>query len=275
MKWTSGGRILVFFVAISVHGFGIDAFAENLYRFRPGIRISQDRPLSNTQRVNLVNGLRNWTGLTELDFNDDGDLVPGDRTRVNAGSETARAMIIQAVDSSDSFVIEQHNNSALIAFAQIEDTGRYIDGSGGKHLVWELRIDFADFNELNGDKNTLASFDPVACLVHELTHAIKGYVDSVGRDDQLGECETYVNVMRVELGLPKRIHYFPVQRRSMKPDGVTFVQGELSFVFESSSRDHVKEVMITFNIEKVFDLSRARSRTQVETSLLALKHASR
>jgi len=275
MKWTTCGRILVVFVTISVHGLGIDASADNLYRFRPGIHISNERPVSTTQRADLVNGLRNWTGLTELGFNPDGDLVLGDRTKVTCGSETARALIIKAADSSDSFLIGQYSNSSSIAFAQVEDTDRYIDGAGNKHLVWELRLDFADFAELDGDKEVLASFDPVASLVHELSHAVKGYFDSVGRDDQLGECEAYVNVMRVELGLPKRVHYFPLQRRTTKPDGLTFVQGELGFVAERSQRHLTKEVVLTFDVERVFDLSRAKSRSEVEASLGELRRAFR
>ena len=275
MKWLTTGRILVFTVWLFVCGSGVNASADTLYRFRSGVHLSQVRPLFHKQRTDLLNGLRAWTGLCQLEFDHDGNLVPGDRTLVTTGSETARALIIQAVDSSDSFVIEQFNNSSQIAFAQVEDTDRYVDGAGRRHIVWEIRIDFTDFQELTGDDDARASFDPVASFVHELTHAVKGYVDSVGRDDQLGECEAYVNIMRVELGLPKRIYYFPIQRRATKPDGVTFVQGELSFAYEQSVQHDAKEVLIKFNVEKVFDLSSAKSRSQIEANLIAQKRTFR
>jgi hypothetical protein len=270
MKWNMSRRIVVGAIGIFVCAGGMKVSAETIYRFHPGVRISQVRPLQDKQRSKFVSGLRVWTGLTELEFDANGDLVLGDRTKFSAGSATARALIIDAVDSRDSFVVERFDKSPLIAFAQIEDTDRYFDGSGDKHIVWQLRIDFSDFKEVAGDDDALSAFDPVASFVHELSHAVKGYVDSVGRDDRLGECETYVNLMRAELGLPKRVYYFPQQRRATKPDGLTFVQGELSFVREPNSGG-TKEVFINFNIEKIVDLSKAKSRAEVETNLLALR----
>jgi hypothetical protein len=209
--------------------------------------------------------------LTELDFDNNGSLVLGDRTKFTAGSVTARALIIDAVDSRDSFVIERYEKSPQIAFAQIEDTDRYFDGTGGKHILWQLRIDFSDFKELVGDEDTLAAFDPVASFVHELGHAVRGYIDSVSRNDRLGECEAYVNRMRAELDLPKRVYYFPQQHRVPKPDGLTVVQGELGFVYEPFSHRGSKEVFINFNLEKIVDLSTARSRAQAQRDLIAMK----
>ena len=273
MKWDFERRFVVLTIWIFVGVGQIEVSAETLYRFRPGVHISQVHPLLDKQRRKIVSGLRSWTGLTQLDFDEKGDLVLGDRSKVNDGSTTARALIIQAVDSSDSFSIERCDKSDLIAFAQVADTDRYMDGSGAKHLVWELRIDFSDFQELSGNNDALSSFDAAAGFIHELTHAVKGYSDSVSRYDQLGECEVYVNVMRAELGLPRRVFYYPRQQRAMNVDGQTFVQGELSFVYESStSREH-QEVFLHFNIEKIFDLTKAKSRAQVETNLIAQKLA--
>ena len=272
MKWLTLRRIVVVVIGISVCSLQTVAGEDVIYRFRSGVHISKERPLTSEQVGKLLAGLRRWTGLNEIAFDDRNQLITGDREQVHAGSATARDLLSAAVDSKDSFTVESHDNSPAFAFAQIEAIANFVDGEGARHNDWVLRIDFADFNELGGNHEALAAFDPAASFLHEMTHGVLGYLDQTGRDDYLGECEKYINRMRAELDLPQRLYYYPEKNRVTKPDGWTFLQGKLSFVSDHDSGKN-RQLFITFNLEKVFDLSKARSRAEIEASLIAQKSA--
>jgi hypothetical protein len=219
----------------------------------------------------LKDGLRFWTGLSEINFEMSGNLDLGNRSHLSGGSTLARELIIAAVDSQDSFELERQDNCSTIAFAQIESTLRYIDAQGARHSVWRLRLDFSDFTELVGTKETRTAFDPAINLVHELTHAVRGYFDPVDESDELGECERYINKMRLELGLPQRVHYYPHYKSVAKNDGSSFTQGEIRFVDSNVDTGEQRKFLMTFNLEKVFDRSKAKPKSAVEASLLAQK----
>ena len=172
---------LIGFFACAGQVFGA---TDGIYRFRPGIHVGRDHQLNNAQLNILLQGFRYWTGLCEIKIDRSGNVVLGDRSHINGGSKTARELIIAAVDGSDSFTLLSFNNSPTIAFAQIESEDRYIDEQGGRHWRWDLRIDFSDFSRLNGADNARVAFDPAINAIHELAHAIHGYVDLISANDR-------------------------------------------------------------------------------------------
>jgi len=273
MKWLTFRAILVCLISFFACSSRVFGATDELYRFRSGIHFSQSHSFSNTQLKTLLHGLRFWTGLSEISFDASGNLSLGNRSHVSGGSPTARNLIIAAVDSQDSFTLEKTNSSQTIAFAQIESTVRYVDAAGGQHTGWELRIDFDDFTELTATREARASFDIAINILHELAHAICGYFDLVDERDPLGECERYINRMRLEVGLPQRLYYYPNYRAVTRHDGLTVVQGELKFVAAANERGKTKEVFINFNVRRVFDLSNAKSRDAIHTNLLAKRGA--
>lgn len=260
---------------VGILGFYTPVFGvqDGLYQFRPGVYVSQDRGPTKKQLKILLEGLRFWTGLDEIAIDDAGNLNLGDRTRITGGSKTARELIVAAVDSGDSFKLARRDNSSMIAFAQIVSTESYENDSGRRRSAWELRIDFSDFAELAGNEEARAAFDPAISVVHELVHAILGYFDPTESDDLLGECERHVNKMRLELGLPQREHYYPRGRSASKPDGLTFVQGEIRFVGVNVVSGKQKMFILTFDLDRVFDRSKARSKAAIQRNLLVQKRA--
>jgi hypothetical protein len=199
--------------------------------FRAGICESTRRPLPARQRQALLEGLRRKTGLTEMRFDEDGILRLGDRTQISGGSQAARDLVFAAVDSRNSFRLENHNNSPGVGFAEIESTVDYEDEAGIKHVVWDFRFDFRDFAELRGPAEALVSFDPAMQLLHELGHSVLGLHDPVGKDDEPGDCERRINIIRGELGLPLRQNYNAQKRMAVMPgDRVQRLQAELVFV---------------------------------------------
>lgn len=159
---------------------------------------------SDTQLNSLVSGLKFWTGLTDLAFDPSGTLTLGGGCRTSGGSATARKLFLAAAASQDSFIIENSDNCPTIAFAQIQPIELYVDAANARHNVWKLRIDFADFDSLRGDHQALAAFDPAIGVLHELAHGVLNYFDPIDANDQIGECETFINQVRAELGLPLR-----------------------------------------------------------------------
>jgi len=266
-------EIVVCFFGIFGYYAPVFGVQDGLSQFRSGVYISQDRPPTKKQLKTLLNGLRFWTGLDEISIDPGGNLNLGDRSRITGGSKTARELIVAAVDSKDSFKLERRDNSSTIAFSQIESTERYEVDSGRRRSEWDLRIDFADFNELAGNDEARAAFDPAANVVHELVHAILGYFDPTESDDLLGECERHVNKMRLELGLPQREQYYLRYRSASNIHGLTFVQGEISFIGAKVHRGKQQTLIVTFDLERVFDRSKAKSRATIQSNLLLQKRA--
>jgi hypothetical protein len=71
-------------------------------------------------------------------------------------------------------------------------------------------IDFADFHEVIGDKEARAAFNVGWGVLHELDHVVSDSTDS-DKQGLLGECETHINAMRREIGLPVRADYFYIE----------------------------------------------------------------
>jgi len=272
MKWITWRAGLICFVSFFACSSRVFGETDEPYIFRSGIHLNQNHRFSNTQLKTLLHGFRFWTGLSEITFDGSGNLSLGDRSHVTGGSVTARNLIIAAVDGQDSFALENRDGSATIAFAQIESTERYVDGNGGRHTGWEVRLDLSDFDELTGTAALKVAFDPAINVVHELGHAICGYFDLIEGGDELGECERFINRMRLEVGLPQRLEYYPHYRMVRRADGLTFRQAELAFA-DTASEDKPEKLSLSFNLERVFDLSRARSKEAIHTTLIAQKNS--
>jgi len=123
---------------------------------------------------------------------------------------------------------------------------------GNKHEDWQIRIDFADFEELQGDKQALASFGPAFGVLHELVHAVVNYPDPLTESDQLGSCERYLNLIRAELGLPQRLIYYPMRQLAVSRETQlpTFL-GKLVFGWPEEMGRERKKMFVTFNLERV------------------------
>src|ERR1700742_331886 len=137
-------RIVPAVLAI-ITGFLSSANAQAPYRFQPGLRISSEAPLTHAETQYLLKDLKFCTGLQDLSLDDDGHFSTVERTRVTGGSPGARRLLIRAIESTDSFILENANHSPLVAFAEIEPTDTYIDAQDRKHTVFRLRLDFVDF----------------------------------------------------------------------------------------------------------------------------------
>jgi hypothetical protein len=217
------------------------------YHFRPGLRISYQKPLTTQEHTGLIRELSSLSGL-HLKVDEDGAIHYDPKVPAVGGSAIAREVLVKAIESSDSFSVESANNSQRIAFAQIESTTTYRNGMNPPQTEWIIRIDFADFAQLRGDAAAIKAFNPGLNLMHELTHAILRLPDPEGSDDMLGECERYLNRMRAELGLPLREYYFPKTRLWRSPTSLAqILQGELKFT-DSKKRE---ESLLTFDVAMV------------------------
>jgi hypothetical protein len=73
--------------------------------------------------------------------------------------------------------------------------------------VYVVLIDFDDFKQLGGDREARAAFDVGFALLHEISHVVHDSTDPTD-SDVVGDCETHINRMRQELGLPIRTDYY-------------------------------------------------------------------
>jgi hypothetical protein len=167
-----------------------------------GVIIRENVPAD--RKDELVAKLRSITGLPQLSFSDAGALEPG-HEHLN-GSEVARALLAQAISGSKVIVIEDASSRFDIAFCRVVP-GRWRSGVGTRSSAFVVLIDFADFKQLSGDSKARAAFDVGWGFLHELDHVIADSKD--GEDPgSLGDCESHINQMRSELGLPVRVGYF-------------------------------------------------------------------
>ena len=223
------------------------------YRFHPGLRISQTKPLTTPELNGLIRELSSLSGL-HLKVDVDGAIHYDPKLPAAGGSAIARELLVKAIDNSDSFSVESANRSTRIAFAQIESTTSYQNGTDPPQTEWVIRIDFADFMQLRGDAAAIKAFNPGMNVMHELAHAILKLPDPEGPNDPLGQCERYLNLMRTELGLPLRQYYFLKTRLARSPASLSqTLQGELKFTKKA------EESLLTFDIAMVVDTYGSKS----------------
>jgi hypothetical protein len=106
--------------------------------------------------------------------------------------------------------LESHERSPQVAFARIyESLDELIGEAGLRRTIFQVQLDFADFNQVAGPREAKAAFDIGIALLHELVHGVLKLENPRGAMDQIGECDAHVNQMRRELGLPERLYYHP------------------------------------------------------------------
>ena len=225
---------------------------------RPGVHLSKEHPLTNKQTTKLLEGLRFWTGFKEIRIDAAGAVTLGNRAYLQTSSQTARALMAAAVDSHDSFTIQNRDHSTVIAFARIQDEFDCIDERGTRYRGWQIQVDFSDFNKLRGDHFVLAAFDPAINVLHELAHGVFGYQDALDGTDDLGQCERHVNRIRAELGMPQRLRYHGKKVRTL--DDFEIAKTKLIFVDSVSGPNNQREYVVWFDLNSVVDIDKAKSR---------------
>ena len=240
------------------------------YHFHPGLRISQTKPLTTRELTALIREL-SWLSGLHLKVDVDGTIHYDPELAAVDGSAIARELLVKAIDNADSFSVESANQSAQVAFAQIESTMTYRDGINPRHNEWTIRIDFGDFAQLRGDAIAIKAFNPGMNMMHELTHAILRLPDPEGPNDPLGRCEQYLNLMRAELGLPLRQYYFPKTKLARSPASLSqILQGELKFTLGDPHSKKGEESLLTFNVAMIVDTQRVKSKSSIPSDFFAL-----
>ena len=169
--------------------------------------------VSRSHREELITRLRVITGISTLNFDNNGSLRLGEQT--DGGSESARTLLAQAVAGPSVIVLEDASSRSDVAFCRVV-RGRWVRGESNKPPAFVVLIDFTDFHRLSGDAEARAAFDVGWGLLHEIDHVVRDSEDA--RDAKaVGECEDHINRMRLEVGLPVRVDYF-FSRTYLKAD---------------------------------------------------------
>lgn len=180
----------------------------NSSRYQPGVRNSAEYPLKPSQLAALLESLRRKSGFEEMNFEENGFLSLGDRTKFAGGSAIARELLIAAVDRFKAIDLESHDRSSSIAFARLAKPVVYNSrATGAKIDVYPIEIDFSDFTHLRGNREVIGAFDVGFVVMHELAHAALGLRDELVNGQGPGECEEYINLIRRDLGVPERQSY--------------------------------------------------------------------
>jgi hypothetical protein len=156
------------------------------------------------RREELAAKLRLISGLTKLRFEDSGMLSLGHHH--SNGSEEARNLLREAISGAKVIVVQDASSRPDVAFCRVVP-GRWLNDDGTKAPAYVVLIDFADFKQIFGDSQARAAFDVGWAFLHELDHVV---ADSKDAEDlgSVGDCESHINAMRRELGLPQRVDYF-------------------------------------------------------------------
>jgi hypothetical protein len=110
------------------------------------------------------------------------------------------------VNGPQVIVFEDASARLDVAFCRVVGA-RWLTQAENKLPAFVVLIDFADFGEIIGDHEARAAFNVGWGVLHELDHVVS---DSKDSEEQafLGECESHINAMRREIGLPVRADYF-------------------------------------------------------------------
>ncbi|HZI87936.1 MAG TPA: hypothetical protein VFD48_13970 [Pyrinomonadaceae bacterium] len=155
-------------------------------------------------REELAGKLRKITGWTDLKFDRSGVLRLG--TNHVGGSAKARELLSRVVMGGTVVVLEDASKRADIAFCQVVP-GKWKASVPETRPAFVVQIDFSDFENVMGDERALEAFNAGWGLLHELDHVVNNSVDATCLGEP-GECETHINDMRRECGLPQRAEYF-------------------------------------------------------------------
>ncbi len=177
--------------------------------FRPGLRNSfTEHPLSVIELELVLAQLRHKTGFVSLRFDEAGFLTIEDRSQISGGSQAARELLLAAIDGTQSILLQSHNRSPRVAFARASEGAKYTSWQSTALIeAYLLEIDFIDFKKLRGHRKAIEAFDPGFVILHELCHIVLSLHDPSEKVGEAGDCETYVNRIRRELGIPERQQY--------------------------------------------------------------------
>ena len=179
--------------------------AASLRAATSGSKVVCRENLSLEQRNKLASTLRQITGLGDLSIDENGALT-FDSSVASGGSPTARTLLEKAVHGTTAIVIEDASSRADVVFARVVPaTWKHHAERNARAYV--VLIDFTDFDHLMGDRPALRAFDVGWALLHELDHVVENS-DDPDAPGTAGECETHLNRMRQECGLPLRADYF-------------------------------------------------------------------
>lgn len=177
--------------------------------FRPGLRNSFVGHQLSAKELDLALAhLRSKTGFTRMRFDDIGFLAIDDRSQIAGGSATARELLLAAVDGKKSINLQSRNRSPEVAFARAVRRMILTSVTSGEKIeMATIEIDFTDFGYLRGERKVLEAFDVGFAIMHELCHAALEMRDPSDGLKAEGDCESIVNRIRRELGMPERRHY--------------------------------------------------------------------
>ncbi|HEY6245385.1 MAG TPA: hypothetical protein VIX17_15650 [Pyrinomonadaceae bacterium] len=208
--------------------------------------------VSTTQRQELIASLKIITGWSSLRFDQQGVLQVGREPAVN-GSATARSLLGRAVDGDKVIVLEDASSRLDVAFCRVVEA-RWLTNTGTRMPAFVVLIDFADFHEVIGDKQARAAFNVGWGVLHELDHVVS---DSTDADERglLGECETHINAMRREIGLPVRADYFYIESTLKADPNFNSKLVRLSFEQYDSNKLRTRRYWIVWDARVVGGLS--------------------
>ncbi|MGH9839288.1 MAG: hypothetical protein ACREEM_10940 [Blastocatellia bacterium] len=227
--------------------------------YRPGLRNSfAEHPLSATELDAALTELRHKTGFVRMRFDEAGFLTIDDRSEISGGSAAARELLLAAVDGKKSINLQSHNRSPEVIFARLSEGVKYIGWPSDVQIVAApIEIDFDDFNHLRGDRKAVEAFDPGFVILHELCHAVLELRDPSAGVNAAGDCESYVNRIRRELGMPERQQYAATPyRRTNTLTGPIVGIAELIFAQTEPGREpekpaKTKTLYLKWNVRQV------------------------
>lgn len=162
------------------------------------------KKVSKPNRDELTLRLRTITGWSDLTFNADGALEIG-HAGPKGGSKSARDLLNRAFSGNRVILLEDASSRKDVVFCRVVQ-GILHDPSITSAEVYVVLIDFSDFAKVSGDKPARAAFDVGWAVLHEIDHVAEDSQDPV--ENVAGDCESHINQMRRELGLPTRNSYF-------------------------------------------------------------------
>jgi hypothetical protein len=176
-----------FALALLLGALSFAALADPVGSYPAGVRNSSGPRRLNEKQLQMVQeSLRQKTGFVELEFDRQSALALGNRQNIAGGSATARALLQAAVDSANLYELESHERSPEVAFAQIhESVVQLIPKTGQRTSIYQVQLDFADFDWLDGSPKAKAAFDIGIALLHELAHGVLKLRDPLGEMDQI------------------------------------------------------------------------------------------
>ncbi|MBI1765479.1 MAG: hypothetical protein HYR56_29025 [Acidobacteria bacterium] len=213
-------------------------------RFRAGLRNAPGvEQLSVKQLQQVLQSLRDKTGWQSLYFDEEAFLVCPEPAVFSGGSAAARRLLWAALTSTAAYDLESHQHSRNVTFARLAPAVDFESRRTGARIsAYPLQLDFADFQQLRGDGLALKAFDLGLVIFHELGHAVWRLHDAAQSEDEPGECESFINLIRRELQLPERQNYLArVRSGTLNLMLGTRLIAELYFARTSEKRGQAKQ----------------------------------